>query len=196
MKITFILTFIIGISSSLKKNEICKNIQQECKGRYNSLNHYVIDCNQVKCHGNHPFKCNQFYCTKNAKSCIDFYNFNRPSASMLKLPQRKKTHLLYANIIKACDSKKYNLNHENICLIGKNCSLVEKAVKYSRGHTISSIKKIACPCKGKYAYHCGNNYCTSNNIVCKNLNKKNKNLKTNFPKCLNDNQTIQTFIFE
>ena len=57
MKIIIILTLIITIkvSKSLKHDDICKNIQQECKGTYNIFNKYLIECNQLKCHGNHLF---------------------------------------------------------------------------------------------------------------------------------------------
>jgi len=76
-------------------------------------NHYVIICNKVKCRENHPFKCNHIYCTKNAQSCINFYNLNRPSASMLKLPQRTNKHSLYESKIKDCNLKQYKLNEKD-----------------------------------------------------------------------------------
>jgi hypothetical protein len=191
MKIILLINLFIGISVSLKQNEICKNSQQECKGKYNSFNHYVIICNQVKCHGNHPFKCNHIYCTKNAKSCIDFYNLNRPSASMLKLPQRTNKHSMYESKIKDCDSENYKRNEKDACLNGKNCILFDRTSK-------SLVKKILCPCKRKYNYHCGNNYCTTNNVVCKHLFSSysmNKISSFNISKCMNDNQIIKTSLF-
>ncbi len=90
--IFFIALITIEITISLKQNEICKNSQQECRGKYNSMNLYHTECEPVKCHGSHNYKCNNIYCTTNAKSCNDFYNLNRPRTSMLKLPQRANSH--------------------------------------------------------------------------------------------------------
>jgi hypothetical protein len=195
-----IFLIFIGISVSLKQYEICRNSQQECKGRYNSLNHYVIDCNQVKCHGTHQIKCNHIYCTKNPKSCIDFYNLNRPSASMLKLPQRANKHSMYESKIKDCNLKQYKLNKENVCKNEKSCTLIEKSPKNSYSFQITLKEKTVCPCGAKYDFHCGIKYCTSNSIVCDHLlkTKSNKTFSffNNFPKCMNGNQTIKKFFFE
>jgi hypothetical protein len=201
MKIIFLINFLIRISVTLKQNEICKNIQQECKGKYNLFNTYIIDCNQVKCHGNHPFKCNHIYCTKNAKSCIDFYNLNRPSASMLKLPQRTNKHSMYESKIKDCNLKQYKLKKDNVCKNEKNCILIKKSPKNSYSFQMTLKEKTVCPCSAtKYDFHCGIEYCTSNSIVCDHLLKIKSN-KTfsffnNFPKCMNGNQTIKQLVFE
>ena len=194
--ILFVIILFVGISVSLKQNEICKNSQQECKGKYNPFNTYIIDCNQVKCHGTHKFKCNHIYCTKNAKSCIDFYNLNRPSASMLKLPQRTNKHSMYESKIKDCNLKQYKLNKENVCKNEKSCILIEKSYSFQ----MALKEKTVCPCGAKYDFHCGIKYCTSNSVVCDHLLKiksnKTSSFFNNFPKCMNGNQTIKQFFFE
>ena len=187
--IFFITLITIEITISLKQNEICKNSQQECRGKYNSMNLYHTECEPVKCHGSHNYKCNNIYCTTNAKSCNDFYNLNRPRTSMLKLPQRANSHSLYTNQIKDCKQKEYKLNHKDVCLTGNNCILYEKSTSKNAVFDLKSlIRKIPCPCKGKHNYHCGTNYCTVNGSVCDHLIKKKS--VSNLQKCLNDNQSI------
>ena len=166
--IFFITLITIEITISLKQNEICKNSQQECRGKYNSMNLYHTECEPVKCHGSHNYKCNNIYCTTNAKSCNDFYNLNRPRTSMLKLPQRANSHSLYTNQIKDCKQKEYKLNHKDVCLNVKKCLKPEEVYsKYS--FLKKKPKKIECPCRGKHNYHCGDKYCTINSRVCDHL---------------------------
>ena len=38
ISIIFIIFILIEATVSLKQNEICKNSQQECKGKYNLMN--------------------------------------------------------------------------------------------------------------------------------------------------------------
>jgi hypothetical protein len=198
MKIFLISLFIIEFSFSLKQNEICKHNQEECKGTYNSQNIYNIECKKTKCEASHQFKCNQIYCTKNARSCIDFYNLNRPSFSILRLPQRKNSHSLSSKQIKDCKLKEYKLNEKDFCLTDKSCTLFKKKTKSSMINSDhSSTEMIICPCRGKLNYHCGFKYCTINNLACKHLSKlliKNKSFNY-FKKCMNANQTIRTFLF-
>jgi hypothetical protein len=55
-----------------------------------------------------------------------------------------------------------------------------------------------CPCKRKYNYHCGNNYCKTNNIVFEHLLSSysiNKISSLNISKCMNDDQIIKTSLF-
>jgi len=137
MKTFLLINLFIGISVSLKQNEICKNSQKECKGKYNSFNSYFIDCNQVKCHGNHSFKCNHIYCTTNAKSCIDFYNLNRPSASLLKLPQRINKNSMFESKIKDCNLKQYKLNKDNVCKNTSNSLVCDHLLKIKSNKTSS-----------------------------------------------------------
>jgi hypothetical protein len=199
MKTFLLINLFIGISVSLKQNEICKNSQKECKGKYNSFNSYFIDCNQVKCHGNHSFKCSHIYCTTNAKSCIDFYNLNRPSASLLKLPQRINKNSMFESKIKDCNLKQYKLNKDNVCKNEKSCILIEKAPKNSYNFQMNFKDNIICPCIGKYDFHCGIKYCTSNSLVCDHLlkikSKKTSSFYNSFPKCTNTNQRIKQFFF-
>ena len=151
MKI-LILTLIIGISVSLKPTEICKNSQQVCKGTYDSSNTYSNDCKQVKCHGHHPFKCNNFYCTNHAKSCIDFYNLNRQSISKFRIPHRSNSHAVLAKLMKTCQSKEYKSNKKDVCLNGYKFNLVMKSIDYSRSQPKLIIKKIVCLFKGKHNF--------------------------------------------
>jgi hypothetical protein len=195
MKEIIILTLIITIKVSfcLKHDDICKNIQQECKGAYNTFNKYLIECNQLKCHSNHQYKCNQIYCSRNVKSCNDFYKLTRPSTSLLKLPQRIKENSLYTSQIKKCQLKKYKLNKQNVCLSSKTCILVKKKAKNIIAKSKHSVHKVICPCRGEYNYQCENIYCTINDMVCDYLTKVNstKRVALNFQICMNHNQTLK-----
>jgi len=188
MKISIFLFLIIGIAVSLKPFEICKNSQQVCKGTYNSFNEYKLDCNPISCQGYHHFKCKGIYCTNNAKSCIFFYDLNRPKTSMLRLPQRPFDPSFYAKQINDCKPIEYKLNQQDICWNSKTCVL----------HEMLSAKRIQCPCKGKHNYHCANKYCTLNSIVCDQLMIKLKSIHKNerekfSTKCSNSNQSMNYF---
>ena len=67
----------------------------------------------------------------------------------------------------------------------------EKSSKITRFYTKDKNTSIICPCKGKFGYHCGNSYCTINNIVCDQLNQMNLHTNMEHNKCLNDNQIIK-----
>jgi len=187
MKI-FILAMIIGITISLRTNEICKNNkQEECTGSYNSFHEYKLNCKQLKCQGSHPFHCNEVYCTNNAKSCIDFYTSNRPSISTLRLPHRPNSNSLYAIQIKDCKLKDYKLEHQDICLNNRKCiSFKKNSNKYTIFLQKSSKLETHCPCKGKYNFHCGKKYCTINSLVCDHLLKTRLSNKTppSISKCM------------
>ena len=154
----------------------------------------MIDCKQVKCHGNYSVKCKDIYCTNNAKSCIHFYNLNRPSISKFRIPHRSNSHAVLAKLIKTCQSKEYKSNKKDVSLNGYKCNLVMKSIDYSRSQPKLIIKKIACLFKGKHNFHCGSQYCTINTQVCDQLliELKSSNRKEQLfsNKCLNDNQSI------
>jgi hypothetical protein len=191
MKIPILLTLLIGFTVSFKLNEICKNTQEECKGKYNTFNHYVSECDPVKCHGNQSFKCNRIYCTKDAKSCIDFYNLNRQSYSMVRLPQNNNRHSLFLSKIKSCALKEYKLKQQDVCMVGKKCTLFRS--ENTKHYRASSKIQITCPCMGKYNFHCGKNYCTINDIACGQLLLTKSFNKMFFTKCSIDKEMIEAF---
>jgi len=168
--ILLLISAIIGITVNLRVDELCKNKGQECKGKYNSYHEYSVDCKQVKCHGNHSFYCNEIYCTNNAKSCIDFYNLNRPSISTLRMPQRKIISSVYVSQIKDCKLIDYKLKHQDVCLTSEECFfLKESKNRYPLFYQQPPTIETRCPCKDKHNYHCGNKYCTINSLVCDHL---------------------------
>jgi len=94
--------------------------------------------------------------------------------------------------IKKCSEANYELKSNDFCLNGKNC-FVEQIMWTGRRLT-KQKNKIDCPCKGKYSFHCGRKFCTTESIACnafkskelKNELKLNETL--NF--CRNDNTII------
>ena len=170
------------------------NKDKECTGSYDKSNDYMIDCKQVKCHGNYSVKCKDIYCPNNAKSCIHFFNLNRPSISKFRIPHRSNSHAVLAKLMKTCQSKEYKSNKKDVCLNGYKFNLVMKSIDYSRSQPKLIIKKIACLFKGKHNFHCGSQYCTINTQVCDQLlmKLKSSNRKEQLfsNKCLNDNQSI------
>ena len=81
------------------------------------------------------------------------------------------------------------MNKQDVCLTGGNCILAKNT---------KSMNKIICPCKGKFNYHCGNKYCTINNIVCYQIFKAysvKKKLPSNIPECMNDFKVIKASLF-
>ena len=71
----------------------------------------TLDC---ICHGNYSVKCKDIYCTNNAKSCIHFYNLNRPSISKFRIPHRSNSHAVLAKLMKTCQSKEYKSNKKDV----------------------------------------------------------------------------------
>ncbi len=82
--------------------------------------------------------------------------------------------------------RKFNINNE-VCKNGDHCS--SRKIIYLRSKThIKVLKRIVCPCIGKFMYSCGNDYCTLNKTVCDRMYTNVQFIA--IKKCGNDNTIV------
>ena len=193
MKLIIILSILfINKATALKSSDLCKNTEQECTGEYDNYFRYNVNCNQLECTGIYKYSCLNEYCTINNATCYKLVNIHKKLIFINDLPERI---IKFEKSIKQCHKiteNKIDLNND-VCITGRNCYLVSRSSKFSKFYTKNSNVSISCPCnKGKYGYHCGNSFCTTNSIVCEQIMEKmNQTTNLSFQKCFNDNQIIK-----
>ena len=188
MKLLFILlsVAVAQLAAGLKSTDFCKNLKLECSGNYAFSYRYIEKCEKVKCFGTYGYSCRKDLCATNTDDCHALNNIRKLVGSMFKLPNDLEKYKKFYNFIKECPTRNFILNTNDVCLTGKNCFFL-KGAKF---HTNHKSIEIVCPCRGTRSYHCGNKYCTTNNLTC-DLIKKNTPNTYEFQKCFNDNQLIE-----
>lgn len=191
MSITYrlILCLLIAshLSMSLKSNDLCSLVQEECKGSYDSSQKYEIKCQLADCNGKYPYKCGQDKCSIDQKSCdsylyftlasnsykykndMDKFAFIRFNLKTMHNMERKKYKFFNENV-QNCTVRFYEYKPSDVCLIGNYCLEKRKIFKAYGSNYL--IKKANCTCTGAHSFHCDKNYCTNHKSACDYLKSK------------------------
>lgn len=201
------LMVMIQQSLSLKSTDVCRLLQKECTGYYDSNRKYKIKCDTIECHGKYRFKCGRDKCTLGETECYSLqkwaldakrnqliYNiFPMPSNSQKKSGYTELSKFqVFNQSIKNCSHIAYQFKTSDICVSGTNC--FEKSRLFMGQKNNDLTRKVDCKCTNKHNYRCGGGdglFCATNNTACEyylrlKISKKLPQLK----KCGNDNVII------
>lgn len=174
MRIFLFLIFIQHIlqkAQGLKPDEICK-LSNECN---------KPECTQSNCENIYPYSCGTHYCTVNRYLCQKFLIWTEVFNKFKEKQTVEKQINNYINFnqyIKTCPQKNWHINE--VCLNTMKCAFKPQiwSLQYSK------MKLSECPCKGKYSFRCGKEYCAVNQRGCDGLDKYSvKDIKKNITKC-------------
>ena len=136
------IILLIKTILSLKSTDLCHNVEQECKGNYDSNQNYQIKCQNVKCFGKNGHQCGVTKCAVNKKQCDDYTNFTYSlslqklkislgkysiqNQEQIKAHEKEKTKLIIINQkIANCPSSPYKFNTSDFCINGVFCTKID-----------------------------------------------------------------------
>lgn len=160
------LFLLFKIILSLKSTDFCHVAENECKGHYQS-NIYQIKCELKKCVGKYSYQCGPGLCSTRNASCVKHQSITQMFNSMfksIKYKHEKENFITFNQNINKCPIDPYLWNLNDICLNEKQCLQNNEFVM--RSGVVRFQKLINCPCKEKFNYHCGKNYCALNKQAC------------------------------
>jgi hypothetical protein len=194
--ILLFLTFHLTIG--LKSTDFCILKQKKCKGYYDGLGNYHVNCDLIKCHGKLSYNCELNICSKNEHDCNEYnklqtykkilfetQSFTNIMSEKKYLKERNKIELFNENIHE-CANKTYEYESNDFCLNGRNCKII-----FEYGYR-KFVKKIDCKCPNKQSFKCGK-YCTLDSNACDYYFKTNNE---SFIKQINDceNDNVSTLL--
>lgn len=190
----FYLAVFLEAYLCLKSTNFCKLIEKECKGSYDGKLNYKVVCDAGKCIEKYPYKCEKNICTVDKQECEDYLDFSYFTNVIAKKDKLKSVFLKqdyyedkfnqFKIKIQNCTEKAYQFKPSDMCLKGVSCyqrqEILSRLNSFGFGANRKfALKKIECPCRGDYSYHCGKQYCTVNRLVCDSFTAKNIKLKSN-----------------
>lgn len=198
------------ISFSLKADDLCSIVHQDCKGILDARNNYQVKCELVECHGKYPHRCGPNKCAIDARACdkyesfrieflrkrFDFYTLFNSYFKAFKEARQAKLNFFNQNI-PTCPEKPYEFKPNHMCLNGVNCYEKLKPLKNSNHNYI--IRHVNCTCAGIYNYNCNNSFCSISKQACDQFNQQYADqslIKNGLSQCGNDNViSIRKFSF-
>lgn len=155
------LMFLISYISCLRLSNLCYITQKTCKGYYDFIKGYKIQCLKVKCEGDFSIQCGTDYCAKDEEKCQELLKSKIDS---------KPTGLNES--IRACPLVKQEWKISDVCLNGENCRMMQVlAMRYGVWRVARPMK---CPCSGNYTYQCETDYCARDKSSCSGFSLKLK----------------------
>ena len=91
MKFLFILIIVLIINNvlGLKPSDLCATNKKDCKKNLN------VNCEHLKCSGNHSYQCSSEHCALNEASCKAFFNLGYKLKSIRSLRSKMPIEKYY-----------------------------------------------------------------------------------------------------
>ena len=151
-------------------------------------------CEDTDCHSKHSYKCAENICSINKKECDDYIDFAHYTSMVAKDNKynhvflRQNTYVdkfkLFHKKIQICAEKIHILQPNDFCKNAFNC--LHRQEVFSKLSTFRfrsskkyTLKKIDCPCRGNFSYHCGKEFCAVHKTACDLAQKKESYFKIN-----------------
>jgi hypothetical protein len=165
-----ILLLVLHITISLKSSEFCVIKQKVCKGFYDRLQKYQIECSIKECYGKFNISCGKNICSSNLNKCDEINKINLYTKITNELKafdpifagkyskERRKVYM-FNKQIKYCENQIYEYSSNDFCLDGNKCRTT-----LGYGY-LKMIKKSDCICPKNKTFKCGK-YCAIDSIAC------------------------------
>lgn len=191
-----ILLAILNVNLTLKPSDICILADPSCDLVTDPECQPISDCSNRK---DYPYACSLKGCARDKTACDDFINlgFSVRVKTFQTFNKQLKAYQQFFQRIKNCSLMVHEWNPSNVCLSGTEC-YYRKRLPLNSGDSFY-IKPTVCPCKGKFGFTCGSDYCSvhkesCNDFLVRNIEKENSTFY-GIKKCDNDRVILKTNVF-